>query len=65
MLWVVLFWGALYVLIYVYLGYPLLIGLLARFFPKPHQQRTNEVLRGVSIVVAAYQEAAVINEKLD
>jgi len=57
-----LFWFSLATLIYIYVGYPLLVGLLAKTFGK-------EPLRGpitptVSLLIPAYNEAACIEAKL-
>jgi poly-beta-1,6-N-acetyl-D-glucosamine synthase len=49
-------------LFYVYFGYPIILGLLARMAGSQHRQ--TERLPTVTIVTAAYQEAVVIGEKL-
>lgn len=51
------------VLFYMYAGYPLWVALLARYFPRP-------VIKGsvdgcVSVVIAAYNEASRLPDKLD
>ncbi|HJV66213.1 MAG TPA: glycosyltransferase family 2 protein [Geomonas sp.] len=53
----------LLLLAYSYLGYPLLLRLLARLFPKPHRCE-RDYCPSVTLVVSAYNEAAVIEEKL-
>ena len=57
------FWGALIILLYAYLGYPLLIGALAWFFPR--QVRRGPYEPRVAVVIVAYNEAARIGRKLD
>jgi len=51
-------------LAYIYLGYPLLLGLLAHLFPRSH--RTDEAyLPTVTLIISAYNEAAVIRGKIE
>jgi cellulose synthase/poly-beta-1,6-N-acetylglucosamine synthase-like glycosyltransferase len=57
------FWGAIAVVVYVYLGYPCLIFLLAHLRPRPVGKAPH--LPTVSFVIAAYNEAAVIARKLE
>ncbi|HJV33622.1 glycosyltransferase family 2 protein [Geomonas sp.] len=48
---------------YTYLGYPLLLWLLARLFPKSH--RCDLKYRpSVTLIISAYNEAQVIEEKI-
>lgn len=61
-LWLVLFWGAVCGLAYIYVGYPLLMATLARVFPL-RRQKTVEA-RTVSIVLAAHNEAGRLPQKL-
>lgn len=55
--------GSLGLVLYVFAGYPALIGLLARLRPRPvhHDARHRPT---VSLVVVAYNEAQVIDQKL-
>ena len=57
-----LFWLCLLLPVYTYLGYPLLIGLIAQFKPAPlrHAQQSPSV----SIIIAAHNEAEHIGAKL-
>jgi glycosyltransferase involved in cell wall biosynthesis len=57
-----LFWGALGLIIYTYIGFPILILLRAVLTPKPI--RRGAYLPKVSMIIAAYNEAAVIQDKL-
>jgi cellulose synthase/poly-beta-1,6-N-acetylglucosamine synthase-like glycosyltransferase len=50
-------------LAYVYVGYPLLIVLLARFFRRPVEKKA--ILPTVTIVIPTYNEEAVIGEKIE
>ena len=52
------------VLAYIYLGYPVLLCILARLFPRPHLSDPDH-LPSVTLVISAYNEAAVIGEKIE
>lgn len=54
--------GTLAVVAYVYVGYPALIGLYAAARPRPVKRGAE--LPGVSVVIAAHNEAAVIADKV-
>ncbi|HET7220267.1 MAG TPA: glycosyltransferase family 2 protein [Vicinamibacterales bacterium] len=58
-----LFWIAAVLTAYVYFGYPLLLAAWARLAPKP--VRRAAVTPGVSIVIAARNEAAALDARLD
>jgi len=58
-----LFWGSLGALAWTHLGYPLAAGALARVRPRP--VRRGEALPGVSVIVAAWNEEAVIERRLE
>lgn len=55
-------WVALALVGYVYVGYPILIGLLARMMPKPIQPMPIEPR--VTLLISAFNEAQVIEDKL-
>src|SRR3712207_2035934 len=55
-------WAAALTVAYVYLGYPVLIALFARFNPRP--VRTGDIEPSVTLVISAFNEAHVIGEKL-
>ncbi len=57
-----LFWLAAGVVVYAYAGYPLLLGLLSALFGDP--VRRAPVEPRVSLLVAAYNEVAVIEAKI-
>jgi cellulose synthase/poly-beta-1,6-N-acetylglucosamine synthase-like glycosyltransferase len=59
----ILFWGAAATVVYAYAGFPALVLLRARLRPRPY--RTDDILPRVSLVLAAYNEAAGIRAKLD
>src|SRR5438093_6135626 len=56
------FWTMVGLLVYVYAGYPCLVFVLARLRPRP--VRRGPELPSVSFIVAAYNEEAVIADKL-
>lgn len=60
--WEILLWGAIALIGYTYLGYGVLIGALARLRPRPW--RNTYDLPRVTLVIAAYNEAAVIGARL-
>ena len=57
-----IFWLSLAGLLYVYLGYPLLVKVLAQLFPM-HRER-HPVDQKVSLVIACHNEAERIRHKL-
>lgn len=59
-----LFWLAAGLVFYTYLGYGLLMGLLARVRP-PRPAPPDDFTPRVTLVIAAYNEAAVIAEKVE
>jgi len=58
----ILFWAALAVTLYVYAGYPVLLWGLRLAFGRPPAKRAIEP--SVSLLVAAYNEAAVVEAKI-
>lgn len=60
---VVLFWFAFAVIVYAYIGYPLLIYCRSRFLPQRWKQA--EVKAKVSVVIAVHNGAALLRERID
>ncbi len=58
-----IFWICAGLLAYVYLGYPLLVWLVSRVFPKPVKRSAIEP--NVTILITAFNEEAAIREKLE
>jgi cellulose synthase/poly-beta-1,6-N-acetylglucosamine synthase-like glycosyltransferase len=58
-----LFWATLAISVYTYLGYPSVVGLLARLFGRPHGRAPIEPT--VTLLIPAHDEAVVIAAKLD
>jgi biofilm PGA synthesis N-glycosyltransferase PgaC len=57
------FWTAIFLLTYVYVGYPVISWLRARFWPKRHVTASSEPM--VTIVVVAHNEEERIPARLD
>jgi len=57
-----LFWLFVAAIIYTYAGYPLLLALLARIWPKA--QPYKPITSSVTLLIAAHNEEAIIAEKL-
>jgi cellulose synthase/poly-beta-1,6-N-acetylglucosamine synthase-like glycosyltransferase len=62
-IWAILFWVCVFMLAYIYAGYPLLIYLLARL-KEPVTAETPQPWPPVTILIAAFNEEAVIQAKL-
>ena len=59
----VLFWLAVGIVMYTFLGYPLLVGLLVRCAHRP--VRKAAITPGVTLLIPAYNEAPVIARKIE
>ena len=59
----VVMWFAVTIILYTFLGFPVLIGLFARWFPRPVRQQA--ITPTMTLLIPAYNEAAVIVEKLE
>jgi cellulose synthase/poly-beta-1,6-N-acetylglucosamine synthase-like glycosyltransferase len=59
----ILFWAAVALAVYTYVGFPLLVLLRARLRPRPHQ--VADITPSVSVVIAAHDEAASIGPRVD
>ncbi len=57
-------WGGLAVLVYAYFGYPLALAALGRL-RRPRPISDGDILPAVTMVVAAWNEEAVIAEKIE
>jgi len=58
----IIFWASIIVILYTYIGYPLLIYFLSSFYKKP--VRGKYIYPTVSLLVAAYNEEARIENKI-
>ena len=59
----ILFWLAAGIILYTFLGYPLLIGLLARCVHRPVQKAA--ITPEVTLLIPAYNEAPIIARKIE
>jgi len=59
----ILFLLSIFLLFYIYVGYPVLIVALAKFFRRPVQKK--EVTPSVTIVIPTFNEEVVIREKIE
>ena len=62
MIWFLLFYISMIVVLYIYVGYPLIIGILAIFRSKP-ARKSNDT-PSVSILIAAYNEETCIESTI-
>lgn len=58
----VLFWTSFFLIFYCYLGYPMLLLIWSRFFTR--KVTKSEELPRVTLLIAAYNEAAYIQDKI-
>lgn len=59
----VVFWGCAALIAYTYIGYPALVAVVAKLFPRPFRKQAIEP--SVSFIVAAYNEEKTIEAKLE
>jgi len=59
----ILFWSSFGLIIYVFIGYPACLWVIARLFPKPYEK--DEAYQPmVTLIISAYNEEAIIREKI-
>ena len=61
------FWASTFVIVYIYLGYPLLLATWARLAPRPVRKApidTSAAWPSISIILAARNEAARLPARL-
>jgi len=61
----IIFWIAVFLILYTYIGFPLFILLRGLLWGRPYEHEEPTTLPSVSIVISAYNEANTIAEKLD
>lgn len=59
----ILFWLCIGCVLYTYIGYPLILALVARTRPKPRPY--EPIVPSVTLLIAAYNEEAIIAEKVE
>lgn len=64
-MWHLLFWVSLALLIYVYVGYPVLLAVLGRLRRRSARDRDGDALPSVCLIVSAHNEEDVIRQKIE
>lgn len=59
----ILTWLLLGLCFYIYIGYPLIVYVLANFFKNP-VARSEDYMPSLSLIIAAYNEASVLERKI-
>lgn len=57
-----LLWTAIIIIIYTFLGFPILIGIFARLFPRLVVQ--SDIIPSLTLLIPAYNEANIIEAKI-
>jgi cellulose synthase/poly-beta-1,6-N-acetylglucosamine synthase-like glycosyltransferase len=65
MVLLILFWSAVFLIFYTYIGFPLITVLRGVLLKRPYQAEPLESFPSVSILISAYNEASSIADKLD
>ena len=60
-----IFWAAVILIVYTYIGFPLGVILRGLFWDRPYKHKELTTPPSVSIVISAYNEASSIGAKLD
>src|SRR5688572_30430560 len=64
---IIIFWISIFLIIYTFVGYGFVLYTLVRIkrlFTKPFQFKTDAALPDVTILIAAYNEEDIIEEKI-
>ncbi len=64
-MWQLLFWASLALLVYIYIGYPAILGGLARLRRRPAPAPADAAHPSVCLVISAHNEEAVIRDKIE
>ncbi len=59
-----IFWISILILVYIYLGYPLLLSVLKKLYSKPVQSN-DQYLPKVALIISAFNEQDVIVDKIN
>jgi cellulose synthase/poly-beta-1,6-N-acetylglucosamine synthase-like glycosyltransferase len=65
MIGLIIFWAAVVLIVYTYIGFPLGVVLRGLFWGRPYKHDEPTTAPSVSIVISAYNEARSIGAKLD
>jgi len=63
-MWELLFWGSIALILYTYVGYPVVLYLIGRLRPRKRHTVSGE-RPSVCLLVSAFNEDAVIREKIE
>jgi cellulose synthase/poly-beta-1,6-N-acetylglucosamine synthase-like glycosyltransferase len=58
------FWSSILILLYIYLGYPLVLIIVEKFIPRRPVLETH-IQPNVSLVISAYNEEKIIGKKIE
>src|SRR5690554_5965134 len=65
LVWQIIFWLPFFLLVFRYLGYPIVLWLLSRLMrPRRQCQGSDQDLPTVTLIISAYNEEQIIEEKL-
>ncbi len=59
-----IFWSSVFLIFYAYVGYPGLIWIISRLYPRKHKKHNKPFLPVVSLLISAYNEENIIEEKI-
>ena len=66
MIWQIIFWASFVSVVYIYFLYPLILAFISLFYQKPLiKDHKGEYLPKVSLIMAAYNEEAYIERKIN
>ena len=65
MISLIVFWVAVALIVYTYIGFPLSVILRGLLWGRPHKENEPSAAPSVSIVISAYNEEGSIGAKLD
>ena len=61
----ILFWCAVFLIVYIYIGFPLFVILRGLLWSRPYKHEEFGPPLSVSIIISAYNESKTIGAKLD
>jgi len=65
---IIIFWISIFLIVYTFVGYGFVLYLLVKiksFFKKPYQFNAEAILPTITVLVAAYNEEDIIEEKVE
>jgi cellulose synthase/poly-beta-1,6-N-acetylglucosamine synthase-like glycosyltransferase len=64
-MWQVLFWSSLALLLYIYIGYPAMLAVLARMSRRGGPRPESVAPTSVCLIISAFDEEAVLRQKIE